>query len=332
MGRVRRVSASSPGWTRRRRGRGFSYADETGQPLSAEDVDRVKGLAIPPAWTDVWICPYPNGHLQAVGVDAAGRRQYLYHPDHRARQEERKFARVLEAARLLPRARRHVARDLALDGVPLETACATAVRLLDGGEFRVGSDVYADDNGSFGLTTLERRHVRRIGDTLVFEFVGKSGIEHRITVVDPEVVPVVDRMRRRRSGDRLLSWQQARRWRDLDAGQVNEYLADLFEGDFTAKDFRTWHGTVIAAEALALSEEPGDTAASRKRAIRAALQQVADRLGNTVAVVRSAYVDPRVLDRYERGETIAEVASKRHRSATARRDDLERAVLDLLAD
>ena len=207
----------------------------------------------------MWISPYPNGHIQAVGTDDAGRRQYLYHPDWRTKRDKMKFDRVLEAARKLPAARRAVKRDLGLEGMPLERADAVAVRLLDLGYFRIGSDIYADTNGSFGLTTLEKRHVSKDRDRLVFTFEGKSGIEHSIEIDDPEILAVLDSLRRRRGGsERLLAYQLQRRWRDLDSAAVNTYIRGLFE-DLTAKDFRTWHATVLAAAALAATDEPGDT-------------------------------------------------------------------------
>ncbi|MCA0296260.1 MAG: DNA topoisomerase IB [Actinobacteria bacterium] len=331
MPRLRRVSPASPGWTRRRAGRGFRYADEYGGPLADGQVQRVRDLVIPPAWRDVWICPDPRGHLQATGLDVAGRRQYLYHPQWREKRDRLKFDRVAAAARRLPQARTEVAADLARAGMPLERAAATAVRLLDLGCFRIGSDCYADANGSYGLTTLERRHARLRGGGLAFRFVGKSGVEHRVVVDDPEVVAAVRAMRRRRGGERLLAYRNGSGWADLPAALVNEYLAELLGGDFTAKDFRTWHATVLAAESLALSAEPGTSSASRKRAERAAVAEVAEYLGNTVAVARASYVDPRVIDRYESGSTIAAVASRRYASAEARRAALEAAVLDLLA-
>ena len=198
MPRTRRSSPDQPGWTRRRAGRGFVYLDEDGDRLAEEHAQRVRDLVIPPAWEDVWICPWPNGHLQAVGTDDAGRRQYLYHPDWRARRDAEKFDRMLEFGRALTRARELVVADLGREGMPLERACAAAVRLLDLGYFRIGNDVYADTNGSFGLTTLERRHVRRHQDRLVFTFTGKSGVDHRIEIDDAVVIDAIDIMRRRR--------------------------------------------------------------------------------------------------------------------------------------
>lgn len=330
MPRLRRVSSQSPGWSRRRHGKGFRYIDEHGGRLADADVKRIKALVIPPAWRDVWICPAPNGHLQATGVDAAGRRQYLYHPAWRVQRDKLKFDRVETAALKLPTVRRKVSADLALDGMPLERAAATAVRLLDLGYFRIGNDAYADANGSFGLTTLERRHVRRHGEALAFQFVGKSGIEHHILIDDEPVIEALQVMRQRRGGDRLLAYHQGPDWLDLASGTVNAYLSELFGGDFTAKDFRTWHATVIYAAALALDDEPGDTKASRTRAEREAVKEVAGYLGNTPAVAKSSYIDPRITDLYESGSTIADAAAKRYRTPRARQAGLEKAVLELL--
>lgn len=332
MPRLRTVSPNSPGLTRRRAGTGWSYRDASGERLrDAAEIERIRSLAIPPAWQEVWICPWPTGHIQAVGTDAAGRRQYLYHPDWRAKRDKMKFDRVLRAAEQLPAARRAIKRDLGLEGMPLERADAVAVRLLDLGYFRVGSDIYADTNGSFGLTTLERRHVRRHGEVLRFRFVGKSGIEHSIDIDDPDILSALDTLRRRRGGtERLLAYQLERAWKDLDGSAVNTYLGGLLE-DLTAKDFRTWHATVLAAAALAVSEEPADTKRSRQRAIKAAMVEVSEYLGNTPTIARKSYVDPRVIDLYESGTTIdAELVTRRYRSPAAKQRSLEAAVLELL--
>ena len=332
MARLRTVSPNSKGWTRRRAGKGFVYLDSDGNRLPADDVERIRSLAIPPAWKDVWICPYPNGHIQAVGTDDAGRRQYLYHPDWRVKRDRMKFDRVSEAAAKLPDARKQVLEHLGLDGMPLERASAAAVRLLDLGYFRIGSDAYADANGSFGLTTLEKRHVRAKGGKLVFCFTGKSGIEHCVEIDDADVIAALERMRKRRGGgDRLLAYQNSRRWSSLDASLVNTYLREVLAGDLTAKDFRTWHATVIAATALAMSDEPGDTKRSRQRAVKAAVQEVSEYLGNTPTIAKNSYIDPRVIDLYEDGTTIAHVARKVHDSPDVRQAELERAVLDMLA-
>jgi DNA topoisomerase I len=332
MTRLRTVSPSSKGWTRRRAGKGFVYLDSDGTRVPDEAVARIKSLVIPPAWQDVWICPVDNGHIQATGIDAAGRKQYLYHPDWRAKRDAEKFDRVLEVATKLPRARAAVLEHITLDGMPLERAAATAVRLLDLGYFRIGSDVYTDENGSFGLTTLERRHVTRKRGRLVFCFIGKSGKEHCIEIDDPLSVEAVQRMRRRRDGgDRLLAYQQSRRWLPLDAALVNDYLRETTGAEITAKDFRTWHATVLAAEALADSKEPGTTKTARARAVRSAMVEVSEYLGNTPTIARASYVDPRVVDRYESGETVADAVRRRFSTPEERQAALERAVLRLLS-
>ncbi|GAB3814947.1 DNA topoisomerase IB [Tessaracoccus terricola] len=331
MTRLRRVDAAMPGWTRRRAGKGFSYLDGDGNRLPEEDVERIRALAIPPAWTDVWICPVPNGHLQAVGTDDAGRRQYLYHPEWRGKRDRLKFEKITAAATRLPGARRRISRDIAAEGMGLERACATAVRLLDVGYFRIGNDAYADANGSFGLTTLERRHVRRRGDSMVFSFEGKSGIAHTVVVDDEAAVAALEVMRSRRADDaHLLAHKADGHWRPLGASEVNQYLAELFDGEVTAKDFRTWHATVIAAEVLALTDEPGDSKASRQRAVKQAVLETSNYLGNTAAVARNSYIDPRVIDHYEAGETIRTAATRRYRTPTARQGGLEKALLELL--
>ncbi|GAB3248140.1 DNA topoisomerase IB [Alteromonas gracilis] len=330
MPRLRTVSPHDRGWTRRRAGRGFSYVDHRGERLAADDVDRIKALVIPPAWEDVWICPYASGHIQAVGTDAAGRRQYLYHPLWREQRDALKFDRVQQAARRLPGARERMLADLSGDGMGLERAAATAVRLLDLGYFRIGSDAYAQ-GGSFGLTTLERRHVRRRGETLVFRFVGKSGIEHLIEIDDAAAIESVDRMRRRRGGSpRLMAYLEGRRWSDLSAGMVNDYLRQTTGEEITAKDFRTWHATVLAAVSLAESDESGETKASRNRAKRRAAVEVSEFLGNTPTIARNSYIDPRVMELYDDGVTIESACRRTHPDAASRQAALERAVLRML--
>jgi DNA topoisomerase IB len=333
MVRLRRTSPDQPGWTRRRAGRGFVYLDEHGSRLSEEDAQRVRDLVIPPAWTEVWVTPYGNGHLQAVGTDDAGRRQYLYHPEWRARRNAEKFDRMLEFGRALTKARELVVRDLGLEGMPLERACAAAVRLLDLGYFRIGNDVYADAHGSFGLTTLERRHVRRHQDRLVFAFVGKSGVEHRIEIDDTVVVEAIEVMRRRRGADpRLLAYKNGRGWRSVLPELVNEYVRSSTGLEATAKDFRTWHATVLAAAALAETPEPGGSVASRKRAVAGAMKEVASFLGNTPTLARSSYVDPRVVDAYEEGRTISRTTRRTFDTPDERQAALERATLRLLKE
>lgn len=328
MTRLRTVTPSMAGWSRQRRGRGFSYLDQRGKALPAKDIERIRSLAIPPAWNEVWICPVENGHIQAIGTDAAGRRQYLYHPDWRAKRDKLKHDRVLTAVRKLPAMRRTVSRDLGARGMPLTRAAAAAVRLLDLGYFRIGSDVYADEHGSFGLTTLEKRHVRKDGAALRFHFVGKSNIEHDVRIEDTQVIKALTVLRERSGGSkRLLAHQEGRRWIDLTAGDVNSYLASLLGGDITAKDFRTWHATVIAAESLAGTVEAGDTKASRQRAIKAAVEEVASYLGNTPTIARKSYIDPRVIDLYESGTVVSLPRSK---DPARRQAALEKSVRELL--
>jgi DNA topoisomerase-1 len=330
--RLRRTSPDQPGWTRRRAGRGFVYLDQAGHRLPPEDVARIKALAIPPAYRDVWITPYPNGHLQAVGMDDAGRRQYLYHPEWRLRRDAEKFERMLLFGKGLVKAREMVLADLGREGMPLERACAAAVRLLDLGYFRIGNDVYADTNGSFGLTTIERRHVKRRQDKLVFAFTGKSGVDHRIEIDDATVIEAVEIMRRRRAKDdpRLMAYQEGRSWRSVIPDLVNTYVRQTTGLEATAKDFRTWHATVLAAAALAESPEPGHTKVSQKRAVAGAMKEVSEFLGNTPTLARSAYVDPRVIDAYERGNTIQRATRRSYDNPDERQAALERATLKLI--
>ncbi len=327
------VSPNEPGWTRRRAGSGFTYLDAGGDRLPADEVARIKSLVIPPAWKDVWICSRANGHIQACGTDAAGRRQYLYHPVWRAQRDKAKFDRILEMARRLPRARLRIGADLELAGLPKDRVLAAAVRLIDVGYFRIGSDVYADEHGSYGLTTLERRHVRKRGDVLLFSFVGKSGIEHDIEVGDPAVVAVVQRVRRRTDGgDRLLAYKSGRRWCTVVASDVNAYLRDIFDDcEVTAKDFRTWHATVIAATSLADNASRGDTKTARKKVIRQAVVEVSEYLGNTPAIAKSSYIDPRVIDLYEDGTTVAAALQRAPKDPERRQEHLEKAVLRMLS-
>jgi DNA topoisomerase IB len=330
--RLRTVSPNNAGWTRRRAGKGFVYLDDTGLRLTAEQSERVKALVIPPAWEQVWICPYPSGHIQAVGTDDAGRRQYIYHPVWRQRSDAAKFDRVLAMAKKLPEVRLRVAVHLGADEIHRERAMACAVRLIDLGYFRIGSDAYADEHGSYGITTLLKSHVRRRGDGLRFTFVGKSGIEHDIAVDDPDVCRVVDLMRTRRSGgDGLLAFKEGPRWRDVNATGVNAYLAELFGGEVTAKDFRTWHATVLAATALADNPSPGESTTARRKAVRQAIVEVSEYLGNTPAIARGSYVDPRVLDLYDDGTTIAHALQRAPKSPLRRQEHIERAVLRLLS-
>jgi DNA topoisomerase I len=287
--RLRTVSPHQPGWTR----------------LADIDAQRCRSLVIPPAWREVWICPYDNGHLQAIGTDDAGRRQYLYHPEWRRKQDEAKHDRVLILAQRLPRARERVADDMQLPGMPREKALATAFRLLDLGLFRVGGEAYAEENDSYGLATLRKNHVRVHGGRVMFEFMAKSGQEQLVTIADDAVRASVETLRRRRDGtEELLAWRDRAGWHDISSADINAYLKGVIGSGASAKDFRTWHATVLAAVALAVSTHAAETPTARKRAIARAMREVGDYLGNTPAVARASYVDPRVVDLFEDGITI----------------------------
>jgi DNA topoisomerase I len=339
MPRLRRVDSTSPGITRRRSGRGFTYRTAGGASISAEVRARIETLAVPPAWVDVWICSDENGHLQAVGTDAAGRRQYLYHERWRKRRDQEKFDRALEFARTLPRLRAESAKHLALEGLPAERVLACATRLFDRGFFRIGSESYAELNGSYGLATMKKQHARVDGDEVVFDYVAKGG-KHRIqSIVDPSVAEVVRALKRRRGGGpELLAYRTRNGWHDLRSNDINEYIRELTGGVFSAKDFRTWHATVLAAVFVAQDDAGRSRAAtktSRKRAVSGAVRQVSEHLGNTPAVCRASYIDPRVFDRFRAGHTIEEDVRNLEPEALARpglQSRIERAVLDLLED
>jgi DNA topoisomerase-1 len=305
MTRLRRSDLRGPGVHRLRRGKGFAFVDESGRPVDAATRERAVALVIPPAWRDVWVAPYANGHVQATGIDEAGRRQYLYHPAWRAQKDRLKFDRMLDLAAVLPAARRAVTLDLRRDDLSRERVLAAAFRMLDTGMLRVGSERYADAHGSYGLSTLLGAHARVVdGSRVLLSFPGKSGQPWESEIADPDLADVVAQLKRRGGRARLLAWRDDEGgWHPVSAAEINDDVRDRTGGEFTAKDFRTLHGTVTAAVSLARSG-PGETVAARKRAIVQAVRLAADALGNTPAVAKSSYVDPRVLDRYEEGETI----------------------------
>jgi DNA topoisomerase-1 len=302
--RLRRSNTSGTGYTRRRSGRGFSYLDAAGLVIADPELRaRFSALAIPPAWQDVWIAPYPNGHIQATGVDAAGRRQYLYHPDWRLKQDRAKFARALKLAESLPRARGYVTRCLHQPGATRERALAAAFRILDSGALRIGSDRYAEENGSHGLTTLQRSHVSVDGDTVHFAFPAKSGQSWQSSLTDPDVAAFVRDAPDDSPDAPFLAWDDDGQPRTVSAADVNEFIKQHTGGDFTAKDFRTLRGTIAAAISLA-KNGPEATKRARARALTAAMQAAAEVLGNTPTIARTSYVDPRVVDAFTAGETI----------------------------
>jgi DNA topoisomerase IB len=331
---------TEPGLRRRRSGRGFRYLDPDGKPLADKDARaRVKALVIPPAWEDVWISPEPQGHIQAVGTDAAGRRQYQYHPLWREQRDAEKFDRVMEFGRALPKVRKLTERHLEGTGLTRDRVLAAAVRLIDLGFFRPGGEEYAAENEHYGLATIRREHVTCHQCELSFDYIGKSGKHREQAVADPQVCAVVRSLKRRRTGgniDDLLVYRSGTRWHNVSAADINDYLREASGGGFTAKDFRTWHGTVLAAVGLAVSEPAGATSEpARKRAVSRVVTEVSGYLGNTPAVARASYIDPRVITLYEQGITIAPILADLGKGQefgdVATKGTAERAVLKMIS-
>jgi DNA topoisomerase IB len=341
--RLRRSDPRRPGYRRARHGEGFSYSDTEGQPLTdAGELQRIRALVIPPAWEDVWICPDPRGHIQAVGTDQAGRRQYRYHDVWRARRDAEKFEHILVVGEHLPQLRKRVADDLAGRGLTRDRVLAAAVRLLDRGVFRIGGEAYAtaecgSGEPTYGLATLQRDHVSVRGAAMEFRYPAKGGIERAQRIVDDKVAPVVRALLKRPDPNpELLGYRVGRGgpWRDVRSADVNEYLKDATECEISAKDFRTWHATVIAAVSLAAPDAlAAKSATARKRAVSRAMREVSEYLGNTPAVAKASYVNPRVVDLYHAGETIAAAcaAIPEVTGDFAVRHEAEQAVLRLLS-
>ena len=332
---LRYVTDASPGIRRRRRGRGFVYTHPDGAPLrDASEIERIRKLVIPPRWTDVWICPSPAGHLQVTARDARGRKQYRYHTRYRAIRDETKFGRMVEFSEVLPAIRERVERDISLTTLSREKVLATVVWLLEKTLIRVGSDEYARDNGSFGLTTLRRRHVEVNGATLRFEFRGKSGVPHSVALTDRRIARVVQRCQEL-PGQELFQYLDSDGGRQsVDAGDINQYLREIAGRQVTAKDFRTWAGTMLAAAALRNIGSFSSEKEANANIVRA-IDQVAKQLGNTRAVCRKYYVHPALLEAYLDGFSLPPETTERQprdasRSSGLRRD--ERAVVELLRD
>ncbi|ALV42486.1 DNA topoisomerase [Pseudarthrobacter sulfonivorans] len=302
--RLRRSNANGRGYRRVPAGTGFSYRDLDGSTLPPGPVrDRLESIGIPPAWTEVWIAPFDNGHIQATGLDAVGRRQYIYHPAWRERKDRVKFDRVLQLAESLPTARRLVTLDLRSDGPSRERVLAAAFRMLDSGSLRVGSERYTNENGSRGLATLLCGHVHVRKECLELKFPAKSGKDWESEIYDADLAALVRTLKRRGGNARLLAFKEGRTWRPVTSADINAYVKERTGLDFTAKDFRTLHGTVAAAVSLARSG-PQPTVAARKGAIGVAMLEAAAVLGNTPSIARKSYVDPRLLDHFAAGETI----------------------------
>jgi DNA topoisomerase-1 len=304
------VNDDDRGLTRELVGDGFVYFKPSGEPVTDEAaLERIRKLAIPPAWTEVWICPKANGHLQATGRDARGRKQYRYHPQFREVREGTKYEHMLEFAKALPKIRARIAQDMALKGLPREKVLATVVHLLETTLIRVGNDDYARENKSYGLTTLRNPHVKVEGSQLKFRFKGKSGKTWDLKIANRRVAKVVKACQEL-PGQRLFQYAgEGGELKEVTSADVNGYLKEITGRDVTAKDFRTWAGTVLAA--LALQEfEAFDSKATIKKNVRAAIERVAQRLGNTPTICRKCYVHPEIIDSYEQGELLLDIKEK----------------------
>jgi DNA topoisomerase I len=299
---LRYTSDERPGLLRKRAGRGFTYLDTDGRTITDErELRRIRRLAIPPAWTDVWICPDPRGHLQATGRDAWRRKQYRYHERWREVRDETKYERILDFARALPRIRKRVDRDIARRTLTRERVLATIVRLLEKTLIRVGNDEYARNNSSYGLTTLREKHVRVVGSRVTFRFRGKSGKEHDVDVRDPRVARVMRHLQELPGQEIFRYVDEDGETRTLDSADVNAYLREISGDDFTAKDFRTWAGTLHFTRELCAIGAP-DSARAARRNITQAVKAVAARLGNTPAVCRRCYIHPAIVQAYVEGK------------------------------
>ncbi|MEP6697572.1 MAG: DNA topoisomerase IB [Pseudonocardiales bacterium] len=334
--RLRRVDCRQPGLTRRRYGRGFRYLDAAGEPITDPGVRaRIEALVIPPAWRDVWICAITNGHIQATGVDAVGRRQYLYHQVWRQQRDLEKFERMLDIAERLPAVRERVLEDLHTRGLSRQRVCAAAARLLDLGFFRIGGEEYAEANNTYGLATIRREHVGISRGVITFDYIAKSGRQRIQHVADEPVLKVVRALKGRRGGgEELLAYRVGKAWADVKSTDINHYLAEVAGGEVTAKDFRTWNATVLAAVALAVSRNARTSESARKKAISRAVKEVSEYLGNTPAVCRASYIDPRIIDLYVHGSTLDpvldELGAEVEYGTLATQGATERAVLELL--
>ncbi len=334
--RLRRVDCSAPGIRRVRRGRGFSYVDEDGEPVDdAEAKERFRSLAIPPAWSDVWICADPRGHIQATGHDDAGRKQYLYHHAWREHRDREKFREMEDFAEALPGIRERIGEDLARRGLVRERVLGCAIRLLDLGFFRIGSERYAAENETYGLATLTKRQLRIERGSAVFDYRAKGSKRHVQVVADRAVLPTLKSLKARRGGGtELFAYRNGRGWRDVRSDDINEHLKELAGAGFSAKDFRTWNATVLAAVALSRHDPDELSKTAKRRATNEAVKQVAGYLSNTPAVCRSSYIDPRVIDRFDSGDTIRAAIDREQNGAGpgefADRERIEAAVLRLL--
>jgi DNA topoisomerase IB len=324
--RLRRSVLSKPGIARKRRGKGFAYYTPDGDRLTDEDtLRRIQDLVIPPAWKKVWISPHPNGHIQAVGTDAAGRRQYLYHQAWQQERAEEKFDRVLELSKELPAWRARIGRELAGRGLSRDRVLALALHLLDQGYFRAGGEEYADEHESYGIATLLCEHVTVRRNAVAFDYPAKSGVRRSLEIEDAQVVRAVRALLRRSDrSERFLVCRNVSGWVDIRADDLNARFKELVGDEYSVKDLRTWHGTVLAAAAFAQADQAVSQRVA-KRVEAAVMREVAEELGNTPAVARGSYVDPRVVTGYQQGLTIAAAA---RRAGRARRSDAAQHILE----
>lgn len=310
--------------------------DEDGNAVDdAEAKARIRSLAVPPAWSDVWICADARGHIQATGYDDAGRKQYLYHDAWREHRDREKFQEMEEFAKALPGIRERIEDDLALRGLVRERVLGCAIRLLDLGFFRIGSERYAAENETYGLATLTKRQLRIERGSAVFDYRAKGSKRHVQVVADRAVLPTLKSLKARRgAGTELFAYRNGRGWRDVRSDDINEHLKELAGAGFSAKDFRTWNATVLAAVALSRHNPDELSKTAKRRAINEAVKQVAGYLSNTPAVCRSSYIDPRVIDRFDSGDTIRAAIDREQNGAGpgefADRERIEAAVLRLL--
>ncbi|MBA3945698.1 MAG: DNA topoisomerase IB [Herpetosiphonaceae bacterium] len=330
---LRYVTDTKPGIRRERMGDDWIFIKPNGKPITSPDeIKRIKAIGIPPAYTDVWICPLPNGHIQATGRDAKGRKQYRYHPRWREVRDETKYGRMITFARVLPELRKRVDHDLSLPQLPREKVLATVVRLLETTFIRVGNTEYARDNKSFGLTTMRDRHVTIEGATIHFAFVGKHGVKHEIDIKDRKLAKIVQRCRDIRGYELFQYLDDEGQRVTIDSADVNDYLHEITGEDFTAKDFRTWAGTKIAALTLQSLEPFQDDKEAKKNIVRT-IEEVAKRLGNTPTICRKCYVHPAILDAYIDGTMRASLEQQIVEALDEEGDGLdseERTVLTLL--
>jgi DNA topoisomerase I len=317
---LRYVSEQNAGISRVKNGRGFRYLTAQGRPLrDRATLARIRGLVIPPAWTDVWICPSPSGHLQAVGRDARGRKQYRYHPRWNEVRDDTKYGRLAQFAAALPRIRSRVRADLRRNGLSKEKALATIVQLLESTLIRVGNEEYARSNGSYGLTTFKNRHAKVRGAQIQFRFKGKGGIAHCVEVSDLRLARLVKKFQDLPGQDLFQYVDEHGQTRDITSSDLNEYLRGISGEDFSAKDFRTWAGTLLAAQMLCNGGVDEESESGRKKQIVATIKTVAAQLGNTVAVCRKCYVHPAVLDAYLAGKLPGSLAKRGSRKAARER-------------